>query len=119
MTSKATLTANDYPFEADVRPGVQPLLQRPIVITDLLAQGTTDSATVRYVQETLFGNGAATVAEGGLKPESAFAFDNVDEPVRKIATFLPVTDEMLEDGAQMRSYLDGRLRLAVQLVVET
>jgi HK97 family phage major capsid protein len=115
---KATLTTNDFPFEPDVRPGIQGLLQRPIVITDLLAQGTTDSSVIRYVQETLFTNGAATVAEGDLKPESALAFDSVDEPVRKIATFLPITDEMLEDAAQMRSYLDGRLRLGVQLTEE-
>jgi HK97 family phage major capsid protein len=117
-----TLTTDAYPFSeaaADVRPGIQSILQRPITITDLLAQGTTDSSVIRYVQETLFTNGAATVAEGELKPQSALAFDNVDEPVRKIATFLPVSDEMLEDGAQMRSYLDGRLRLAVQLTEET
>jgi HK97 family phage major capsid protein len=117
--AKATLTTADYPLEADLRPGIQPILQRPITITGLLAQGTTDSATIRYVQETLFSNGAAAIGEGDLKPESSFAFDSVDEPVRKVATFLPVTDEMLEDGAQMRSYLDGRLRLAVQLVEET
>jgi HK97 family phage major capsid protein len=48
------------------------------------------------------------------KPESTITFDQVDEPVRKVATFLPVSDEMLEDVAQLRSYLDGRLRLFVQ-----
>ena len=31
-----------------------------------------------------------------------------------MATFLPVSDEMLEDVAQIRSYLDNRLRLFVQ-----
>lgn len=116
------LTTDAYPFSeagADVRPGIQSILQRPITITDLLGQGTTDSSVIRYVQETLFTNGAATVPEGELKPASALAFDNVDEPVRKIATFLPITDEMLEDAAQMRSYLDGRLRLGVQLTEET
>ncbi|ADB76167.1 phage major capsid protein [Geodermatophilus obscurus] len=116
---KATLLTGDFPFEPDVRPGIQPILQRPIVVTDLFAPGTTDSALVRYVEETLFTNGATTVGEGGLKPESALAFDSVDEPVRKIAHHLPVSDEMLEDSSQMRSYIDSRLRLGVQLVEET
>jgi HK97 family phage major capsid protein len=54
------------------------------------------------------------VAEGDAKPESTITFTQIDEPVRKVATFLPVSDEMLEDVAQIRSYLDTRLSLFVQ-----
>lgn len=111
---KATLTSAGYPVEPDVQGGIQERLMRRLTIADLLAQGNTDSSVVRYVEETTNTNGAAGVLEGDLKPESALAFANVDEPVRKIATFLPITDEMLEDAAQLRSYLDGRLRLFVQ-----
>ncbi len=32
--------------------------------------------------------------------------------IGEVVTFLPITDdEMLEDEAQLRSYLDGRLRV--------
>lgn len=87
---------------------------RQLTVADLLMQGTTDSNTVRYLLETTNTNAAAAVAEEGSKPESTITFTQVDEPVRKVATFLPVSDEMLEDVAQIRSYLDNRLRLFVQ-----
>ena len=45
-------------------------------------------------------------------------FRSTDEPVKKIATFLPVTEEMLEDVAQMASYINSRLALFVQLEEE-
>jgi HK97 family phage major capsid protein len=63
-------------------------------------------------------NAAAATRKAALKPESALAFTNVDEPLRKIATFLPVTDEMLEDFAQIQSYIDNRLSLFVQIAEE-
>jgi len=113
--AKATVTSTASPIvNPDVRGGIEPLLMRQLTIADLLATGTTDSSVVRYVQEATNTNAAAGVLEGDLKPESTITFANVDEPVRKIATFLPITDEMLEDVAQLRSYLDGRLRLFVQ-----
>jgi HK97 family phage major capsid protein len=56
--------------------------------------------------------------EGGVKPESTLTFAAVTDPVRKIAHWLPVTEEMLEDVAQIRSYIDARLRLGVQLAEE-
>jgi HK97 family phage major capsid protein len=96
-------------------PGVLPILQRPLVVADLIAPGTTDSNLISYMQETAFTNNAAAVAEGGVKPESALTFTAVQDPVRKIAHWLPVTEEMLEDVPQIRSYIDARLILGVQL----
>jgi len=95
-------------------PGVfGPLVSRPVV-GDLFAQGTTDSNAVIYMQESAATNGAAAVAEGAPKPESSLTFNNVTDLVKKIATWLGVTDEMLDDSAQLRSYLDSRLRQFVE-----
>lgn len=37
----------------------------------------------------------------------------VVEPVKKIATVLPISDELLEDAASIQSYLNERLTLFV------
>lgn len=98
----------------DYRAGITPILFQRLTVADLLAPGTTESNIVTYMKETTATNAAATVAEGAAKPESTLIFDAVSDPVRKIATWLPVTDEMLDDVPQIRSYIDGRLRLFVE-----
>jgi HK97 family phage major capsid protein len=99
----------------DTQPGIVPLPTRALVVADLLAPGNTTSASVSYMAETAWTNAAAPTAEGSPKPESALVFAAVTEPVRKLATWLPVTEEILEDVLQLRSYIDQRLRTGVQL----
>jgi HK97 family phage major capsid protein len=96
-------------------PGIVPMPTPPIVVADLFSQGTTTSNAIIYMKETTFTNAAAPVAEGTAKPESALVFTSVTDPVRKIAHFLPVSEEMLEDVAQITSYINARLALGVQL----
>ncbi len=115
---KAVVTTTASPIiqpqvEAGMAPTPAATTLRQLTVADLLAQGTTDSGTIRYLQEATITNAAAATAEGTAKPESTITFQAVDEPVRKVATFLPVTDEMLEDASQLRSYLDNRLRVFV------
>jgi HK97 family phage major capsid protein len=118
----ATLTEDPASGGALVVPQYIPgILQRPtprLVVADLLASGTTDSNLISYMVETLFTNAAAAVAEGTDKPESALTFAAVSDAVRKIAHWLPVTEEMLEDVPAIRSYIDARLRLGVQIEEE-
>ena len=108
-TSGGKLVVPDY------RPGIVATATRPIVVMDLLIPGTTNSNSVTVMVETTFTNAAAAVAEGIAKPESALVFDQVAEPVLKVAHWLPVTEELLEDAPAISSYIDGRLRLGVQL----
>jgi HK97 family phage major capsid protein len=99
----------------DNRPGIVMLPQRPVVLADLPAPGTTDSNVVQFMKETTFTNAAATVAQGASKPESTLIFATATSPVQKIAHWIPVTEEMLEDYAQTRSVVDGRLRIGLQV----
>jgi hypothetical protein len=82
----------------EYRPGLVELLFRKLTIRDLLAAGTTTSNAIIYMQET--------------------AFAQKTEIVSKIAHWLPVTEEMLEDVPQIASYIDARLVLGVQLTEE-
>jgi HK97 family phage major capsid protein len=102
----------------NVLPGVVDIRFRPLFLEALFPGGTTNSPLIRYLVEEALTNAAAAVAEGDLKPESAVSFTTVDETLHKIATFLPVTDEMLEDWSQIRSYLDARLQLFVRQATE-
>lgn len=100
------------------QPGlIVPPFEAPVV-SDLFAQGTTDAASIVYMVEKTFVNAAAPVAEGAAKPESTLTFDSVTDAVKKVATWLPVSEEMLADVAQIRSYIDNRLRQFVQLAMD-
>jgi hypothetical protein len=72
-----------------VIPGVVTQLFFPLNAEQLFDSGITDSNTVRYVIEGTATSGAAGVAEGGTKPESTLGLSTKDEPIKKIATFLP------------------------------
>jgi len=99
-------------------PGIQSLLFKRLVVADLMASGQALSNSIVYMVETTFTNAAAAVAEGAAKPESALVFDQKTDPVSKIAHWLPVTEELLEDVAAIQSYIDARLTLGVQLAEE-
>lgn len=99
-------------------PGVQPILFRRLVVADLIASGTTDSNAIIYMKELAATNAAAATTEGALKPESTITFVQATDPVQKIATFLSVTEELMEDAKAMASYVDARLRLFIGLAEE-
>jgi HK97 family phage major capsid protein len=99
-------------------PGIVPVPLRPPVVADLLSNGPTTSNAITYLKETAYTNAAAAVAEGAAKPEAAITFQQVSDPVQKIASWLPVTDELLEDVPAMGTYLDTRLMQGVQVTEE-
>lgn len=99
-------------------PGITPILFRRLTVADLIASGTTDSNAIIYMKELAATNAAASTTEGALKPESTITFVQATDPVQKIATFLSVTEELMEDAKAMASYLDARLRLFIGLAEE-
>lgn len=95
----------------DVRgPRLEALATRPApAVVNFIPQTTTTASTVVYMEETTFTNNAAETAEGGTYPEAALALTEKSSEVRKIATFLPVTDEQFEDEPRARAYVENRL----------
>jgi HK97 family phage major capsid protein len=102
----------------DYRPGVIMIGLRRTVVADLIAPGTTESNAIIYMKELAETNAAAAVAEGLQKPESALSFVQATDPVTKIATWIPVTTEMLDDYQAMQSLIDARLRMFLSLAEE-
>jgi HK97 family phage major capsid protein len=97
--------------------------QRPIQVVDIIPMGRTGQAAVVYMEETTFTSNAAEVNEGAAYGEAALALTERTSTVRKIAVFLPVTDEQLEDVPQVSGYVNNRLtfmlrqRLDLQILV--
>jgi len=87
---------------------------RPLSVVDYIPMGTTDKDTIKYMKETTFTNNAAEAAAGGTYGEAAIALTETSDEVEKIATWLPVTDEQLEDVPGITSYLDQRLTYMVK-----
>jgi HK97 family phage major capsid protein len=103
-------TAAGWAPQAIRIPRINEFAATPIQVTDLFPIGNTTQAAVVYMSETTMTNAAAEVGEGLIFAESALAFTEVTVTVRKIATYLPVTDEQLADVAQVQALIDGRLR---------
>lgn len=106
-------------------PGILDLLFRELTVLDLIDRAQTGSDTIEYVREDTFTNNAAPVAEAtattgtsGTKPESALAYSVQTSPVRTIAHWIPVTNRMLDDAPAIRSIINGRLLLGLDLELE-
>lgn len=92
-------------------PGLMTNADRPPRLADLINRGTTTNNTVEYVRETTAAGGgaAAETTEGAAKPEAAYTFEVITDSVRTIAHWIPATRQVLDDNAQLRSYIEGRL----------
>lgn len=116
MRPQATLfDSSGYPIQPQFLPTPIETLYQANSIGPLFAQGTTTLPVVRYVTETVTSTGAAEVAEGITKPEAQISFAATDEPIRKIAVLLPLTDESLDDIPLLRAYINSRLQLFVRM----
>lgn len=98
--------------------GIVSKLFEPLGVADVFGSSQTNASQIRYAVEGTATNAAAGVAEAGTKPESTLVMSEVTEAIRKIATVLPVSDELLEDSVSIQSYLNQRLGLFVRLEEE-
>lgn len=107
------------------RPVATPLPPRGIRQTRLFirdvitVQGTT-LASVPYIRElnpaAAFNEfGASGVAEGVAKPEVQMTFEQDNADVRKIAAWIPATEEIIDDAPTLRGYIDTRLAYMLAL----
>lgn len=85
----------------------------PHVVT-YIPQTTTTMSTVLYMEETTFTNAAAEAAEGASYAEATLAYTEKNSEVRKIAVFLPVTDEQFEDEPRARTTVENRLPFMIR-----
>lgn len=114
LALKTLITSADMTPQAQRLTRVVQSAQEQRTVADLMLSGTTDRQKIEYFEETTFTNAAAETAEGDAKPEGALDFTLREDAVRKIATWVPVTDEMLADVPMFESYLRERLAFMVR-----
>ena len=88
-------------------------------VTYEVDSGTVTPATgtiTAYKRQTH--GAAATVAEGGTKPEARMQFDLETWNARKIAHWLPITNEIRDDDAQLMAIIEDRLLYGLEYVEE-
>jgi HK97 family phage major capsid protein len=99
-------------------PVIQPGIRQELRIRDLLTAIPVTGQSYTYFREKLHTRGAAPVAEGGTKPTSDVTFEPVTDRVKKIAVWMPVTEEALADVPQMQGYIQELLRYDLKLEEE-
>lgn len=80
-----------------------------VVVASLLGSGTLSGQSITYFVEGAREGNFATVAEGGQKPQMHYLFTTVTESLSKIAGFIKLSDEMLDDLAFLVSEINTRL----------
>lgn len=91
-------------------PGILTPPERRMTVRDLITPGRMDGNTLEYVKETGFTNNAAGTAEGAAKPQSDITFDLISTTAKVIAHHAKASRQIMDDVAQLESYIDGRLR---------
>lgn len=97
---------------------IQPGIRQELRIRDLLTAIPVTGQSYTYFREKLHTRGAAPVAEGGTKPTSDVTFEPETDRVKKIAVWMPVTEEALADVPQMQGYIQELLRYDLKLEEE-
>jgi HK97 family phage major capsid protein len=122
MRTLATTYSDDAGSNDSWLPVGTPFLQNArrqnLVIRDLLTVAPTTLSAVPYIRELSPATtelGASAVAQGSAKPEIENTFENDTALIRKIAAWIPVTDEVLWDAPLLAAYINSRLSYMVQV----
>lgn len=99
-------------------PTIQANPRQELRIRDLIPSVPVTGQSYTYYKELLHTRGAAPVAEGAAKPQSNVTFEQKTDLVKKIAVWIPVSDEALDDVPQLYGYLQQLLRYDLKLEEE-
>jgi HK97 family phage major capsid protein len=100
-------------------PQIRLLPQRQLFVRSLLPVRIADGDKVWYLRQTVAEQNAQPVAPHGIKPNSVYTIERIEEPVRVIAHVSEALDRsLLIDFEQLTEFIDQQLRLGVLLAEE-
>ena len=115
LTSDAASAGALAPAARDF-PALQPM--RRVEVRDLLTIVPTSNGSVEYASQTTRTNNAGMVAEGAQKPESAYAYEMKNVPIRTIAHWVPASRQIMDDAGLLSALIDTELRYGLALKAE-
>ena len=98
--------------------GFNEIAQRETRVLDLPVKATVDSNLIEWVYEANEDGAAGPTGEGLLKNQIDFDLLVGSEKVQKVTAFITITDELLDDPAQMASAVENKLVAKVLQAVE-
>jgi len=117
---KTTTITNDYTGDyalTDFDTEVNRTVRKRYGILENVNTGATTGKFVTYVQQGAT-SGTGWTAEGGAKTEGEPEWTEVSEEVKKIASYVKVSKEMLEDLSFIRAEIDNDLMEQVRVGIE-
>lgn len=102
-------------------PGYDTSVQRSLrraTIDDLLGSGTMAGNSLTYFVEGAAEGAFTAVAEGAQKPQLHYLYTTVTDTLSKIAGFIKLSDEMVEDVPFLVSEINERLLYDLSIVRE-
>jgi len=117
---KTTTITNDWTGRyalTDFDTEVNRTVRKRFGILENVNTGATTGKFVTYVQQTAT-SGTGFTAEGGAKTEGEPEWSEISEEVKKIASYVKVSKEMLEDLSFIRAEIDNDLMEQVRVGIE-
>mgnify|MGYP002133976878 CR=1 FL=1 len=112
---KATVTTSSGFPPLVLRTGdVVAAVSRPPQFIDFMNVFQTDQNSLAYMTQTTRTNAAVETAEGSALAESSLVWTAATDVIRKIGTFVPVTEEQLEDEPQVANLINNDLLMMVR-----
>lgn len=107
-TVLGNLTDNtSFPMQ---KPGVIAGNFLPLTIRQVIPSIQVNSNAVDALRELSWTNDAAEVSHGASKPESDITFEEYNVPIRTVAHWIKVSNQLLADAPAIAAYIDTRLR---------
>jgi HK97 family phage major capsid protein len=115
LQTKTTLTESGQGFQStgvlaiDRIPGITPEARQVLSVRDVLTARPTTLPVVDFIKVSSPLAIASPVAEASTKPENALQFASSSEKIRRIATWLPATRQILDDLVELNGYIMSSL----------
>lgn len=99
-------------------PGIVAEARQVLKVRNLFTQRPTTMQVIDYVRVNTPMSIASPVPEASVKPENQLTFSSLSERVKLLATWIPATRQVLDDFAELMSFIQSSLPFYVNLEEE-